>query len=1059
MTVTQSNPADAFFSGADFQCPRATYRLQFDRNFTFRDAAALIPYLSALGISHCYVSPYLRARPGSTHGYDIIDHNALNPEIGTPEDYDAFVAELHRHGMGQILDVVPNHMGVMGSDNSWWLDVLENGEASDYADFFDIDWDPIKDELKGKVLIPILAHQYGEELERGELKLVCDCERGEFSIFYYGHRFPVAPAEYPRILGFQLERLQNALGATHDDFLELQSIATAFGHLPARAILSPGERAERNREKEVQKRRLSALCNRSPEMRDFLAANIAAFNGTPGDLHSFDALHDLIKAQAYRLAQWRVAADDINYRRFFDINDLAALRMENDAVFTSTHRFIVDLVAQRKVDGLRIDHPDGLYDPAQYLRRLREALTAALGAKHKHVYTIAEKILTGKESLRKDWPIDGTTGYEFTCLVNGLFVDSTAADKMERIYRSFCNPSQRYNDLVYTCKKLILRVGLASELNVLANLLSRIALADRHTCDFTLNSLRTALSEVIACFPVYRTYATAREVSSEDRRYIEQAVAMGRKRSNAADLSVFDFIRRALLVDVDPLGPDAYKLAVLRFAMKFQQVTAAVVAKGIEDTAFYRYNRLISLNEVGANPNKFGTTVEEFHLANRDRQAAWPASMLSSSTHDSKRSEDVRARINALSEIPSEWRLRLRHWRNWNRGKKRIIDAEPAPTRNDEYLLYQTLVGTWPTEALDDAAWGGFCERIEQYMLKAAREAKERTSWANTNTDYEAALSQFTRAILKRTPKNQFLPDFAKFAYRISRIGIFNSLSQSFLKMTSPGVPDIYQGNELFDFSLVDPDNRRPVDYDRRRKLLEELQRQSDSPENRLPLHRQATEYARSPQTSPERIGELRTNQTADSAAYSGHDALKLFLTWKTLNFRKSEPLLFQQGSYIPLKVTGSKSEHIVAYAREYQGRTAVVAVPRLCATLLGDTLVDGASALPSASLANRQVGPQSSEEIRSEEIRLEEVRSEQLWSDARETWGDTRLEIPDAQAPCYHNIFTGECVPPIADREQRFLPAAKLFSSFPVALLFTSKAVAADITTVNLDCADDRRP
>src|SRR5579862_4315211 len=429
------------------QIPLSTYRLQFNRNFTFAQAAEIVPYLAALGISHCYVSPYLRARPGSMHGYDIIDHNSLNPEIGTPEDYEHFVAELHRHGMGQILDIVPNHMGVMGSDNAWWLDVLENGEASQYADFFDIDWDPIKDELQGKVLIPILGEQYGNVLEAGELKLTFDPERGEFSIFYHDHRFPIDPAEYPRILTFQSERLQEQLGTAHEDSLELQSIATAFGHLPGRRGSNPEQRAERNREKEVQKRRLATLCARSLAVRQFLTENVEAFNGRQGDPSTFESLHELIKAQAFRLAQWRAAADDINYRRFFDINDLAALCIESESVFAATHRFILGLVAQGKVDGLRIDHPDGLYDPSKYFLQLQGELDEKLRPERPRPYLIAEKILTGKEQLRRDWPVQGTTGYEFSNLVNGLFVDHDAADKMQRIYRSFCGPLPEFNDL------------------------------------------------------------------------------------------------------------------------------------------------------------------------------------------------------------------------------------------------------------------------------------------------------------------------------------------------------------------------------------------------------------------------------------------------------------------------------------------------------------------------------------------------------------------------------------------------------------------------------------
>jgi len=949
------------------QIPTATYRLQLNRTFTFRDAAALVPYLAELGISHCYVSPYLRARPGSMHGYDIIDHNSLNPEIGSPEDYEVFVSVLHQHGMGQVLDIVPNHMGVMGSDNAWWLDVLENGEASEYAEYFDIDWDPIKDELQGKVLIPILGDQYGNVLESGELALSFDLEHGEFSIFYHEHRFPVDPVEYPRILTFQIERLQEKLGTTYEDVLELQSISTAFSHLPGRRNLTPEQRAERNREKEVQKRRLAALCARALETRRFLLTNAIEFNGIPAKPASFEHLHELIKAQAYRLAQWRVAADDINYRRFFDINDLAALRMENDAVFANTHRFILEMVAEGKVDGLRIDHPDGLYDPTKYFHQLRDQLTHDVEGQCRRPYLIAEKILIGEERLRKDWPIDGTTGYEFANLANGLFVDERAGDKMARVYKSFAGNLPAFGDLVYSCKKLIPKIGLASELNVLANLLSRIALANRHTCDFTLNSLRSALAEIIASFPVYRTYASSVEISAAGRQYVEQAITAGRKRSNAADLTVFDFIRRVLLIEVNGAESPSYKHAVTRFAMKFQQVTAAVMAKGLEDTAFYRYNLLVSLNDVGGNPGRFGTSVDEFHRANEVRNACWPHSMLSTSTHDSKRSEDVRARINVLSEIPALWRLRLRRWRDWNRKRKRMVEDRPAPSRNDEYLLYQTLVGAWPTDYVNDADWKVFTDRIEEYMLKAAREAKEHTSWANTNSEYEEGLTRFTRAILDRATRNPFLEDFMQFHRRVARAGAFNTLSQCLLKLTSPGVPDIYQGNELLQFSLVDPDNRRPVDYERAKRCLEEVSKERARPETLAYI--------------------ASLGKDADEKA-------KLYLTWKALRFKKADPELFESGRYVPIKANGEKAEHIIAFAREHQGRVAMVVVPRLCATLMGDN--------------------------------LETVCGENLW-------GDTVVEAVSAAA-CHHNIFTGECFP-IAGGN-RSLAVGKLLRHFPVALL-----------------------
>jgi (1->4)-alpha-D-glucan 1-alpha-D-glucosylmutase len=959
------------------QVPIATYRLQFNRTFTFRDAAALVPYLAALGISHCYASPYLKARPGSAHGYDIVDHNSLNPEIGTPEDYEHFVAELHRHGMGQILDVVPNHMGVMGSDNAWWLDVLENGEASEFAEFFDIEWNPIKDELRGKVLIPILEDQYGNVLEKGELKLAFDSERGEFSIFYHHHRFPIDPGEYPQILSLDLERLPEKLEPAHADFREFQSIATAFSHLPKRnGALGFEQRVERSREKEVQKRRLASLCGRSPKVRDFLVAKVEALNGNAGVPQSFEALHELIKTQTYRLAQWRVAADDINYRRFFDINELAALRMENAEAFNKTHRFIVDLVEQQKVDGLRIDHPDGLYDPKKYLFQLQDTFRTGSATENKDkgpqgIYIVVEKILTGIERLRKDWPIQGTTGYEYANLVNGLFVDTSASSKMERIYRAFSGRREEYPDLVYTCKKLILKVALASELSVLASLLSRIALSNRHTCDFTLNSLRSALAEIIASFPVYRTYVSEGEVSDDDRRTIEHAVAGGRKRSTAADLTVFDFIHRILLIETNGSENAWYKQAVTRFAMKFQQLTAAVMAKGLEDTAFYRYHRLISLNEVGGDPYKFGTTSDEFHCANQQRMDRWPHSMLASSTHDSKRSEDVRARIDVLSELPALWRLNLRRWRDWNRRKKYLVEGTPAPTRNDEYLLYQTLVGTWPMETPDDAGWRMYSERIEQYMLKSAREAKELTSWANTNRDYERALLNFIRAVLERRAKNKFLTDFSQFQRRIARLGMFNSLSQCLLKMTSPGVPDIYQGNELWQFNLVDPDNRRAIDYDHRRGLIDNLPTDCRPPQ------------------------EFRDALLANM----DNGLVKLYLTQRTLRIRKKETLLFQRGGYLPLKVNGPKSEHICAFAREYENRSIIVAVPRLCATLLGEDF---------NSPCNESL------------------------------WGDTEVEIPFAERACYQHAFTGECIPGDQGEQGRFLPAVKLFRDFPVALLIS---------------------
>ena len=970
--------------------PSATYRLQLNRDFTFAQAKAIVPYLSALGISHCYLSPCLKARPGSMHGYDIVDHNSFNPEIGSPEDFDRLVTTLHQHGMGLIIDIVPNHMGVMGSDNAWWLDVLENGEASVYADFFDIDWHPMKEELQGKVLVPVLHGHYGAVLESGELKLVFDGAHGQFDIWYREHRFPIDPKEYPRVLQ-QCEARETApLGEQNPDLLEFQSLITAFGHLPGRQETSSERIAERNRDKEIHKRRLAEVCARSPEITSCILRAVQAINGNAADPASFEELHELIKAQSFRLANWRVASDDINYRRFFDANDLAGIRMENEKVFEATHRLVTKLVAEGKVDGLRVDHPDGLYEPAQYFERLDRSMAAA-GSKseggsegienkddsHHHRYMVIEKILTGSEKLPAKWAVGGTTGYDFANLVNGLFVETAAAKRFERIYRKFINSEVDFAETAYRCRKLIMRFALASELNVLAYQLTNIALSKRRTCDFTLNSLRDALAEVVASFPVYRTYLTPSDISESDERYISLAVASAKWRSPAADTSIFDFIRDVLLTRIAEGQDSAYRYVVTSFAMKFQQLTSPVMAKGIEDTAFYRDHRLVSLNDVGGDPQRFGITTAEFHAANQERLHLWPHSLLATSTHDSKRSEDVRARINVLSEIPGLWTLRLRNWKRLNRRHKRLVNAKPAPSPNDEYLLYQTLVGAWPSEPLSDQnGWKVFRERMENYMLKAVREAKQNTSWINRNTEYETAVSSFVTALLTPGKKNRFLDEFVPFQRRISRIGIWNSLSQTLLKLTCPGVPDIYQGNELWDFSLVDPDNRRPVDFARRQQTFATLRELGND---------------------PDALSRGRLLETPEDGR------LKLYLTWRTLCLRKHRQTLFQAGEYTPLAVAGAKASHVVAFARKSEATSVLVIVPRLLASLLDDHEID----LP-------PIGPQ--------------------------IWEDTHVLLPSwDSSENYRNVFTGEVldVQKISEKNGEFVKVdvSQLLAEFPVAL------------------------
>ncbi len=968
--------ATAYRAPVAARVPLATYRLQFHRDFTLSRATQLVPYLHALGVTHCYASPLLKARPGSTHGYDIVDHSALNPEVGTPEDFDRFTDALRERGMGLLLDFVPNHMGVLGSDNAWWLDVLENGEASVFAEFFDIDWQPIKDELQGKVLLPVLGDHYGRVLESGELKLEFDQERGEFSVRYYEHRFPVDPREYPRILGHGVERLAARLGEHNQTVLELQSVAAAFGHLPPRDATARERVAERARDKEILKRRLAAQCAGSEDLRFFIGENLATFNGVAGDPQSFDLLHQMIKAQTFRLAYWRVASDEINYRRFFDINELAGLRMEQDAVFDATHGLLFGWLSQGRIDGLRLDHPDGLYDPGSYFRKLQRHIsgTTADSASDKAAYLVIEKILAEHERLPDDWPVHGTTGYRFANLVSGLFVDTSAADKMERIYASFTGIRTDFEDLLYRCKRLIIRTALASELNVLAGELSRIAQMSRHTCDFTLNSLREALAEVVACFPVYRTYVTEAGLSEQDRRFIEWAVAVAKRRSPAADVTVFDFVREILTTDISRGRPPEYARRVHAFAMKFQQYTAPVMAKGLEDTSFYRYNRLVSLNDVGGDPRTFGFSVGAFHGASQDRARTWPNTMLASSTHDSKRSEDVRARINVLSEIPAAWKLSVAKWARLNRSKKSEVDGRPAPSANDEYLLYQTLIGAWPVDTMDAAGLEAFRERIEGYMLKAVREAKEHTSWINPNPDYERALSRFVAALLGSAGKNPFLADFVTKQRVVARCGMLNSLSQTLVKLASPGVPDVYQGTEMLDFSLVDPDNRRPVDFERRAAALNDLSARAGRPGAGL-------------------AGVARSllDSMADGRA-------KLYVTWRALSCRRDHAELFRAGDYLPLAVEGKRAEHLCAFARRRGGELAVAVAPRLFARLM-----EGGEVEP--------VG---------------------------EVWAETRVEVPEAEYE-YFNVLTGETLKAEGDGTRAWLPLDRVLANFPVALFTAS--------------------
>lgn len=925
--------------------PRATYRLQFNKEFGFERAAGLADYLARLGVSHLYASPYMKARPGSTHGYDIVDHNEINPEIGSLKDFDALVDKLREHGLSQILDFVPNHMGVGGSGNRWWLGVLEWGPDSPFSGYFDIDWDPERRYLQGKILVPFLGDQYGAVLADGGFELRFDAETGSFSVWAYGtHKLPVCPRHYADILG-----------SGHPD---LDRLGDAFGGL---AYHHPHE----VRRAEELKTELAFLVASDPDIRSAVEAAAAGFAGKPGELESWRRLDALIQKQFWRAAYFRVAADDINYRRFFNINELAGLRMEQPELFDVAHCLALGLVGDGTLDGLRIDHIDGLLDPAGYCRRLKEKAGRPF-------YLVVEKILARHERLRDDWEIEGTTGYEFANLVGGLFVDQSGEEAFSRLYAGFTGRSEPFEEVVRSCKIRIMETEMASELNVLAREAARIARSNPMTCDFTVNVLHAALKEVVARFPVYRTYVDDAGASEVDRRDIDWAVARARKTAGAPDQSTFDFVHALLSGDLVAGPRSGYgRSQAIRFAMKLQQYSGPVMAKGLEDTAFYRYNRLVALNEVGGHPDHFGTSVAAFHHLNLERAQHWPHAMLGTSTHDTKRGEDTRARLYALSEMPEEWERQITAWSRIVRARRGDLEGSAAPDRNDEYLLYQLLLGAWPAEltgiedpaGLDPEQVAVLAERIEGAMIKAVREAKLHSTWAAPDTAYEDAVKGFVRDCLDLSRRNPFLESFLPFQARLAALGVVNSLSQTLIKLTAPGVPDIYQGAELWDLSLVDPDNRRPVDYDARRRLLE-------------------------------RIEAIPEDGGADALKTLLEDwrdgAVKLALIHRTLRLRSRCPDLFMQGTYEALEVRGGLCQNAVAYARSLGGTAVVVVVPRLLAGL-GD-------------------------------------RPD--WTDCQ-----VRLPA-GTPTDGWRDVLTGRRIEPRGDAGEASFRAADLFADFPVALL-----------------------
>ena len=962
--------------------PRATYRVQLHKDFRFDDATALVPYLAALGISHLYCSPPLRARPGSLHGYDVTDHGQINPELGGRPGLDRLVQTLHQNQMGLLVDIVPNHMGVLGGDNAWWLDVLESGESSAFADFFDIAWHPADPALEGRVLLPILGDQYGVVLERGELQLGFDASRGYFTINYFEHQLPIDPAGYGELLR---RALRGATGAaTPGAGAELERLAAAFERLPPHAGTEPAGRQQRQHEKSLLKARLAQCLRESPCLVEAIQHMLVVLNGRIGHRSSFDALDALIGAQAYRLAHWRIAGDEINYRRFFDINELAALRMDRPEVFEATHRLVLELAASGAIDGLRIDHPDGLADPAGYFLRLQQRYaelaglpvpqpTAGARPASLPLYVVIEKIVAPHEQVPRDWAVHGTTGYRFANVVNGIMIDTTVKTRLDRVWRAFVGDEAKdFDALAWQGRHLVMEGSLAGELTVLATALWRLARADRRTRDFTLSSLRRALADVVASFPVYRTYVVDKP-SLPDRRFIAWAVGRAQRRSVAEDASVFEFIRRVLLGRALPGATTAWVQGCQAFTQRFQQYTAPVAAKGIEDTALYRHHRLISVNDVGGDPDAFGMSLTAFHGASRDSALHWPHAMLASSTHDAKRSEDVRARIDVISEMPAAWRLTVRRWSRLNRRHRRTVDGAPAPSRNDEYLLYQRLVGSLPAGPLDDAALADYAERVEQATLKAARESKALTSWINPHTDYEAALAGFVRALLTRHEGGLFLNDLIANGAVFAWYGALNGITMALVKTLSPGVPDYYQGCECIDLSLVDPDNRRPVDFDHRRALLADFSGTAAASDLGPPLR-------------------SWLGQAPDGRA-------KFWAIWRALQWRRSNEAMLQHTDYLPLEVSGERAHHVIAFARRDGPRWLVVIGTRLFASL---------------------------------GLRVGELPVGEVWGDTRVHWPLAALPAAEVRGDWLVDTISGAR----HGLEGAALPLARVLRDFPVAAL-----------------------
>jgi (1->4)-alpha-D-glucan 1-alpha-D-glucosylmutase len=954
-------------AGPGYRVPASTYRLQLTAQFSFEDAFEITDYLQELGITDCYASPILTARPGSSHGYDVCKPSELNPRLGGSCQFDRWTERLRALGMGLLLDIVPNHMAA-DPLNPWWRSVLQHGPASEFASWFDIDWDRTDPGLRGKVLLPILEDHYWKVLEAGKLQLVAEAD--QLAVAYHQTRLPLSP-ESLQLLHSELTTLcrkSNDASESPCDREALDRLLKGFSSL-TRDPASPSAKAEHGTEVNGVLSRLLKHCN-----------------GEPGQPDSFGFLHSVLQRQHYRLAYWRTGNEELNYRRFFDVAELAAVRMELPEVFEAAHELVLRLVAEGKVTGLRVDHPDGLRDPHKYFARLQEAIgqIRAAGspeaanpnelARGQAFFVVAEKILTRTEPLPPDWRVAGTTGYDFLNLLNGVFLNRANGAALDQIYGEFTGSPHNFERAVYESKLRILHRNMLADLRRLTVQLKSIASNTQYGIDFSTSELRECIANVIAAFPVYRTYLTEERLlpNAEERAQIEAAVKHAAAISDSLDPEVFLFLQKLLLGNFPEDLDDSGRQQCLEFVLRFQQLTGPAMAKGLEDTTFYSHNRFIALNEVGGAPDHFGTTLDSFHQQNASRAEHWPHTMLATSTHDTKRGEDLRARLNVLSEMPEEWRQAVLKWKSLNHDKKRLVNGAPAPDANDEYFLYQVLVGAWVSAAENGNDSRAFRDRIAGYMLKALREAKAHTSWTEPNEAYEEATQQFVHAILSHEHADLFLNDFMLFQRKVAFFGLFNSLAQVILKMTVPGVPDFYQGTELWDYNLVDPDNRRSVDYRLRKTLLADLRRK----------------FTNETPDAAQLIKDLLKNYQTGQ--------IKQYVIWRMLEYRRRHRDLFESGGYDPIRARGSKPDHICAFVRSRGEESVVVIAARL---VLGLTQGAQRGALES------------------------------------DVWQTTSLNIPGSkQGERYRNVLTGQVIE--LRGEPAIIPVPELLGLLPAAVL-----------------------